>query len=64
MEAQFNGDSSTSYSTTDTCFTLYLLINRIRKTNILCIHWGYNINKELQQFHLSFMKIILVIKID
>ena len=24
--------------------------------------WGININKELEQFHLSFMKIILVVK--
>ena len=24
--------------------------------------WGININKELEQFHFSFMKIILVVK--
>ena len=26
--------------------------------------WGININKELEQFHLSFMKIILGVKIS
>ena len=37
-EAQFG--FRPSYITTDTCFTLYLLINRIKKKNkiILCVH--------------------------
>ena len=26
--------------------------------------WGININKELEQFHLSFMNIIFGVKID